>query len=164
MASATFQITCAYERDVATIHGVVTDPEFLVAKLTACGGHDVEVVRASARGVETRRTISAQLPAFARAVLGDSNTLTQVEEWEAAGPDGRAGTFSVRGTGAPVTIDGTSEIVPDADGQGCRVLINGTVRTRVPVVGGRIATLVAERTKEAIAAEHAFTVDWIKNR
>jgi hypothetical protein len=164
MATAEFRIACAYEQDAATVHRVVTDPDFLAAKLRAGGGRDVEVVRASASEVETRRTIATDLPAFARAVLGETTRLTQVERWEEAGPAGHRGTFSVRGSNTPVTIDGTSEIVPDAAGTGCQVLINGTVRARVPVVGGRVAALVARRTEEAIEAERAFTADWIKNR
>src|SRR3954468_10312708 len=81
-----------YDADVETVYALITDPDFMRRKYDAIGGKDIEVDRTdTAAGCEltTRRTVTVDLPGFAKKVMQPSNTAVQTESWAGSDSDGR---------------------------------------------------------------------------
>jgi hypothetical protein len=153
-----FSVSHAYDCDVATLHAILTDPAYLEAKFPAIGFHDVEVLAATPGHVEHRRVLQAPLPGFARKVLGESQTIVQIEDWT---PDGDRvrGRFRGGAQGTPITMTGTLLIEPR--GAGALLSVRGKVEVKIPLLGGKIAALVADKTKQSLEDEYAFTQKWV---
>jgi len=185
---STFSVDDRYDCSVPTLHATVTNADYLQVKFPAIGFRDVVVVAADPTRVQTGRTVSAPLPGFARRVLGETQTVTQVEDWTAT-PERAEGTFTAHATGTPIRITGTMLIEPAVDGPdqanglppasnepsaargadatggahgaGCVLRIRGDVVAKVPLSGGKIADLVAAEAGKTLAREYAFTQRWL---
>jgi hypothetical protein len=166
---STFSVEDRYDCTVARLHATITNAEYLAAKFPTIGFRDVAVVSAGPTGVETRRTVVAPLPGFARKVLGETQTVTQIESWTATA-DRADGTFTAHAQGTPIRIAGTMTIEPgavlpggglDPDGGGCVLRIRGEVTVKVPLIGGKISDLVAAEATKTLQREYVFTQQWL---
>lgn len=145
------------------VFGMLTDPAFLRAKLEARGDTDVEVVEcaptADGYRIVTRRKVAMDVPGFARKVLNPTNTVTQTDVWSAADGGVRSGTWRVEAAGVPVTMSGTMSLAATPDG--CVEVIEGVVRSAVPLVGGRLEKLVGGTAGRNLQEEHDFARRWL---
>jgi hypothetical protein len=151
-----------YDAEPAAVFRMLTDPEFLRAKLTALGHRDIEVLECAPDRVVTRRTVPLDVPGFLRKVVNPANTVTQTDEW---GPDRdgvREGTWQVDAKGVPVALSGTMRLVP-TDG-GAVETIEGRAKASLPLVGGRLEKFIADNTLHTLAREHAFAREWLASR
>lgn len=152
-----------YPADPDTVFGVLTDPAFLRAKLETRGDTDVEVVEcgpaADGYRIVTRRKVAIDVPSFARKLLNPTNTVTQTDVWSAADDGGRSGTWRVEAAGVPVAMSGTMSLAATPDG--CVEVIEGLVRSAVPLVGGRLEKLVGATAERNLEHEHAFARRWL---
>jgi hypothetical protein len=152
--------THTYQHPVPAVFDVLTDFDAMKAKYEALGQTDVELVRRDERDdgsvtVVTRRVVPLDLPGFAKKVLSPRQTITQTDDWSAPDAQGaRHGTFTVEAKGSPVTIRGTLHLAPK--GAGCTNTTQVTIECKVPLVGGKIAELVAGDTRRAIEHEESW--------
>lgn len=153
-----FAASHRYDCDVVTLHATLTDADYLRAKFTAIGFHDVRIVSATPTHVETSRVLQAPLPGFARRVLGDTQTIVQVEDWTPT-DDHVDGRFHGGARGQPAKMSGTLRI--DPDGTGARYTMRGTVEVTIPFVGSKIAGLIVGQTEKHLDREWAFTEQWL---
>lgn len=153
-----FSVEHPYDCSPARLHTVLTDRDYLNAKFPAIGFRDVTVTAATPAHVENSRVLQAPLPGFARKVLGETQTVEQVEDWTAHG-DGFRGTFTAKAKGTPVTLRGTLAITPDGDGALLRIA--GKADVKIPLVGGKIASLVADQAVQNLEREYTFTRQWL---
>jgi hypothetical protein len=150
-----------YPVPVETVAACFADPAVVRARYDAAGDRDLEVLECGADGedlvVHTRRTVDVEgLPGFATKVLRPTNTMEQVDCWDAPDADGaRAGTFTIDVKGAPVKIRGTMRLEPTADG-GTRHTVHGEFSVSVPLVGGRIAAWAEGPAQQRLDGEFAF--------
>ncbi len=149
-----------YAADVETVYALISDPGFIERKYVAIGGRDVAVDRSEADGggceVVTKRTISVDLPGFAKKVLTPSQTAIQVERWEPATSSGeRVCRYTVDAQGAPSRIEGVHRLVPT--GSGCHHTIDIDAKINIPLIGGRLEKLAADQGSEDIAKQFAYT-------
>jgi hypothetical protein len=91
--------------------------------------------------VRTPRVVGVDLPGFAKKVLKPTNTMLQLDEWQAQGDGTWTGTFSVDVQGSPVHLHGTMRLAPA--GETCTEDITVDVTVKVPLVGGKIADWAA---------------------
>lgn len=153
-----------YDIDPGEVFAVLCDPAFLRAKLEARGDTAVEVLECGpgpgGYRIVTRRMVAIDVPGFAKRFLRPSNAVTQTDVWSEADSGGsRTGTWRVEASGVPVTMAGTMTL---AGGPGHSVEdIDGEVSSPVPLVGGRLATLVGRAASDNLDAEHAFTRRWL---
>ena len=156
-----------YDTDPDEVFAMLTDAEFLRAKLEDRGDRAVEVLECGPGPdgfrIVTRRTVALDVPGFARRFLQPANTVTQTDVWsDADGAGTRTGTWQVAAAGVPVTLTGTMTL---AGGAGhCVEDIDGTVSSPVPLVGGRLAGVVGRTAVDNLAAEHAFARRWLAAR
>jgi hypothetical protein len=139
---------------------MMTDPDVLAAKYTALGHRDVRItehrVDAGAVTVASRRSVPMDVPGFAKRFLSPMNAVEQRDHWDAPADDGsRSGTWEVRAKGVPVTVGGTLRLTP-RPGRTTVVEIAGEVTSPVPLVGGKLADLVAGDVRRTLTAEEGF--------
>jgi hypothetical protein len=152
----------AFPADPVTTYRLVTDTGYVQAVAEATGGQDIEVgVDPTAEGgavVTSRRQLPAQVPAYARALVGERVGLTEVRSYSPAAPDGsRTGTVQVQFDGVPVTIEGTLDLAPDT--QGSAITLEAQVRATIPFVGGKIERFAAEQVTRFLHKEEQVARD-----
>lgn len=150
-----------YDCDVETVFALISDPDFIVRKLTAIGGRDVSADKADngEGGLEvvTRRTVDVDLPGFAKKVVQPIQSAVQTETWSAPGAGGaRSCSFSVEAQGAPGRIWGTHTLSPASDG-GSDHHIDIEIKVSIPLVGGKIEGLAADTARADLAEQFDYT-------
>lgn len=135
---------------------LVTDPGYVERVALATGGQDVavEVTQREDGGavVVSTRSLPADLPSYARALVGDSVRLTETRTFGPAAADGsRDGTVSVDFGSAPVQVTGTLRLA--TEGTGSAVAIEMDIASSVPFVGGKVERFCAEQVERFVAKE-----------
>ena len=104
----------------------------------------------------TRRVVPLELPGFAKRVLSPRQSVTQSDAWSAPDEDGvRTGTFAVVAKGTPVQVRGTMRLSPNS-ARRCTNVTEVTVECKIPLLGGKIAALVAGDTRRAVDHEETW--------
>lgn len=112
--------------------------------------------------VVVRRTLDTdQIPAQARALVGNSLEIRQAEAWEAEADGQRLGTLSVEIIGAPVRISGTVRLASLPDGAGTSLTYDGDVRATVPLFGTVVEDAAARAVRTALEAEAEAGRAWL---
>lgn len=156
-----------YTADPEAVFDMLTDKAFLRAKLEARGDTDVEVVEcgpaADGFRIVTRRTVSLNLPGFAKRFLHPANAVTQTDVWSDPDADGtRTGRWQVEATGVLARMAGTMTLSGGPDGS--VEDIDGEVSSSIPVIGGRMAGFLGGAAQENLAEEHEFARSWLATR
>jgi hypothetical protein len=151
-----------FPADPAAAYELVTDQAYVTAVAAATGGQEIAVsVEPAADGgavVVSRRELPAELPSFARALVGDTLRLVETRRYGPAAGDGsRTGSVTVEFDGAPVRIDGTLALTPRPTGSVCAM--EAVVKASVPFVGGKIEAFAADQVKAFLAKETEVALD-----
>ena len=160
-----FTETHTYKRPVGEVFAVMTDFDAVKAKYEAMGQSDVKLVRRDigkdgSVTLVTRRVVPLELPGFAKRVLSPKQSVTQTDEWSPAdAKGGRVGTFTVDAKGTPVKVHGDLHLAPKG-AKGCTNVTAVTIECKLPLIGGKIADVVAKDTHRAV--DHEQT--WISER
>jgi len=88
------------------------------------------------------------LPGFARTFAGDSTQAIQRETW--AGPGG--GDLRIEAPGKPTSMSGTIRLEPD--GAGTTEVVELEIKVKVPLIGGKLEKLMAQKVTAGMEAEH----------
>ncbi|HVV75265.1 MAG TPA: DUF2505 domain-containing protein [Mycobacteriales bacterium] len=149
-----------YAADVETVYDLISDPAYIERKYRALGGRDVAADRHEADDggceVVTTRTVSVDLPGFAKKLLTPSQTTVQNERWSGPATDGsRKCSYDVDVQGAPGSISGTHTLSPSASG--CHHLIDIDIKVSVPLLGARLEKFAAETGRTDIESQFAHT-------
>jgi hypothetical protein len=152
--SLTAQLTFA--ADPTRAFALVSDPAYVEEVAVATGGTDVAVsVTPTDDGgvtIVSARSLAADLPPYAKAVVGDTVRLTETRVLGPAAADGsRSGTVTVGFGGAPVAISGSLSLSPA--GEQSTVDIAMSVKASVPFVGGKIEQFSVEQIQRFLAKE-----------
>jgi hypothetical protein len=138
---------------------MLADPAFREA---ACAAQDVisAEVHLERHGNGFSLTIDQEqktddLPSFARTFAGDSTRAVQREEWE----DSTGGTLRIDAPGKPSDVKGT--ITLRAEGSETVEIVELDLRIKVPLIGGKLEKLLAERITAGMDAEHGVGVHWL---
>lgn len=151
----------------ADVFAMLIDKAFQDRKLSQTGAlsWDVEI-RADAAGavVTSRRALPTdQVPDAFRALVGPQITISQTETWGPAGPDGaRTGTLVVEVGGAPIKMNATLSL--SATGAGTVERVDGELKARVPLIGGKIERSAEPAVRAAIDAEERIGQAWLAER
>ncbi|NKR27254.1 DUF2505 family protein [Rhodococcus hoagii] len=153
-----------YPHPVATLHAALTDEGYWQARLQQVGGPGaaLESVTVGDGAIEVvlQQAVPAEhLPSMVTSIRQGDLIIRRTESW---GPlqDGRAhGTFSAEVEGAPGQVRGTVTIT--ADGTGSVLVMAGEVEVRIPLIGGKIESVIAGQVLELLDAEEDFTRDWV---
>ena len=163
-----FNVIHSYQHPVDEVFAALTDFEAVKSKYEAIGQGEVQLVRCD-RGDDgsvtlvTTRVVPLELPGFAKKVLSPKQHVTQTDVWSAADSKGRrSGTFAVESKGAPVRLHGTLQLAPRGS-KGSTNTIDVTVQCGVPLIGGKIADLVANDTRRALDHEQTWMSEHLES-
>jgi hypothetical protein len=160
------RITSSFEYPAAPeqVFPMMTDPRFQAEKVEATHplSHKESVTpRGDTTEVVTSRLMPTDgFPEFARSMIGPKIRVTETIVWGQAAADGsRSGSLSIGIGDAPVSLTGTMRLTPSA--LGTRVDIDGELKARVPLLGGRIEKAAEVPVRAAIDREHEVGVKWL---
>ncbi len=160
MCAMRFRHELSYDAPPETVFGMLADPEFRRASCKAQGAISADVqLQRDGDGFDLvidQEQSTKDLPSFARTFAGDSTQAIQREVW--SGPTG--GTISIEAPGKPTNATGTIRLEPA--GSGTREVVELDIKVKVPLIGGKLEKLIAEKVAAGMDVEHAVGVAWLK--
>lgn len=159
-----FKTIHTYRQTADDVFAALTDFEAVKSKYEAIGQSNVQLVRLDQGDdgsvtLVTTRVVPLELPGFARKVLSPKQQVTQTDVWSGADSEGRrTGTFVVEAKNTPVRLHGTLELVHQG-ARGCSNTTEVTIECKIPLIGGKIADLVAEDTRRALEHEQTWVTE-----
>ena len=158
-------MTAEYGASVERVHGAFCNRDYWLARLAESGAdiYSLDSMRDDGSGcldVCTTQTMrAAGLPAVVNQLHRGDLSVVREEHW---GPivDGQAlGTLRAHIRGAPVSISGNAVLGP-ADG-GSHFQMTATVEVRIPLLGGKVETMIGQHMKELLRLEKEFTMAYL---
>jgi Protein of unknown function (DUF2505) len=168
---SSFDMTAEYQGSVEDVYRAFADKHYWLARLTDSGVDEtaLESMRIGGQSgtdgtieVVTLQVIhSHRLPGLITQLHRGDLAVRRAETW---GPitDGTA-TASLAGeiVGAPATLSGAAALSPAAGSGGSRVDFQVSVQVRVPLIGGKIESIIGAQLVAVVEAEQRFTANWI---
>lgn len=112
------------------------------------------------QGVDRRR-----LPSVLQKVISGDLVIERLESWRRTAPGRYDGTFRANVPGAPSKIGGTLRLVDLADigdgRPGSELVLDGTAQVSIPLIGGKIESVIAEQVQQLVERETRFTLSWL---
>lgn len=153
-----FRHEMPYDASSAQVYAMLADPAFRKA---SCRAQEVVSVDVSITPTPTGMSVTIDqeqrtpgLPSFARRFIGATTPAVQVEEWS----DHRSATLEIK-TPVPGSMTGTITIEPH--GKKAVEVVELTVRSSIPLVGGKLEKLMADLVRKAIETEHRTGQAWL---
>ncbi|MGF7119917.1 DUF2505 domain-containing protein [Rhodococcus sp. BE178] len=152
-----------YPQPVATVHAALTDEGYWHARLQQVGGPGAKLDKVTVGDgtidVAMTQAVPAQhLPSVVTKIRPGDLIITRTESWGALQGDRAVGTFSAEVEGAPGQLRGTMTLT--ADGSGSLLVMEGEVEVKMPLIGGKIESVIAGQILELLDAEEDFTGQW----
>jgi hypothetical protein len=97
----------------------------------------------------------------ARAVIRGDLVIERTESWAASGGQ-YDGTIEASVPGTPASVRAVTSLLDRAEGS--ELLLTGTVKVGVPIVGGKLESLIVEQLIDLLRAEGRFTQRWLDSR
>ncbi len=147
-----FRESYHYPAGVEDVFALVSDDAFRAATAEAAKAREVSTTVEQDGGdtvVTVIRTQPADLPDFAKKVVGDAVKVKQVERWHAPGSDGsRTATVSMKVIGQPAGFTGEARL--SAEGKGAEFVVSGEVKVNVPFVGKKFEPMIAKAVEASL--------------
>lgn len=158
-----FHYEQTYAADAPTVWAMLSDPAFITAKCDRTGSTHttVDVTEDGSGGftLTSTRVLPANLPSVAKPFVGDTLTVTEVQVWTAAAPDGSRTATTTVDFGAPMAFSATMSLRPSADG--ATVVTDGEFKASVPFVGGKIEGVAVSETNRYLEKEQLVGNEWL---
>ena len=97
------------------------------------------------------------LPGFARTFAGDSTQAIQREVWRGA----TSGDLGIEAPGKPTSMTGTIRLEPA--GSGTTEVVELEIKVKVPLIGGKLEKLMAEKVRAGMDTEQQVGRAWLKH-
>lgn len=160
MSAMKFQHEVSYAASPDRVFAMLADPAFRKAVCDAQGLLSAEVdLQRNGNGFSLtidQLQKTDDLPSFARSIAGDSTRVVQREVWA----DTTGGTLKFESPGTPSGINGTVTLRPE--GSGTVEIVELDIAVKVPLVGGKLEKLLADRIRAGMDAEHGVGVTWLE--
>ena len=153
-----------YDAAAQRLYTTVVDREYLRARLDSIGGRNAALLEHSDDENGAKYTLRqgvsrSYLPEIVQKVLNGDLVIERTETWYKA-DDGRyEGNVTARVKGAPGTIGGALTITGDRESS--ELNIDGQAKVDVPIVGGKVESVVAEQVVKLMEREARFTREWL---
>jgi hypothetical protein len=151
-----------YASDVPGLWAMISEQDYWTQKYQTTGATHVSVDRfesaPDALTVATTRDVPADLPGFAKKIVGDTNRVTQVERWTRSG-EGAHCDITIEVRNVPGGTRGVMDMRPDGDG--ARWTADFEIKIGIPLVGGKFERLMHDETAGNFAREKEFNDVWL---
>jgi hypothetical protein len=155
-----FRHELSYDAAPGRVYAMLADPDFRRRSCAAMEviSADVQLER-DGEGftlVIDQLQNTRDLPAFARTFAGESTQAIQREVWL----DTTTGSLSIESPGKPTSASGTIRLEPD--GAGTTEVVELEIKVKVPLLGGKLEKLMAEKVAAGMDVEHTVGVAWLE--
>lgn len=156
------QFSQIYTASPVQVMSMLRDPQYITERATTTGALTVSHTRSDGADGTTDlvivRTLPADMPSFARSIVGDTLTVTEHQIWQVPTAESCSGTFDVQFS-APLTFKGT--VVMSFDGGSTTLVTAGEFKASVPFVGGKVERLALDQTERYLHKEEKFARLWL---
>jgi hypothetical protein len=149
---------------VEQIHSAFSEEDYWLARLAAFGG--IGKVDSLIIGTDGSVTVvivqdlrNERLPGLVAKFYPRNWQVVQKETWSPIGDGLVRGEVSIATHGAPGSGFGTALLAPAQNGS--RLKCTATVEFKVPLVGGKIESLIGRQLAKQFSAVQGFTAKWI---
>ena len=149
-----FQEECHYACPADTLLQVFSDKEFFLAKYRLSGASNICVQECEDNDADSRIRVSRDVavdvtvPAFARRYIPQKMTVIQTDSWDHRQ---RTGQIQIELKGLPASI--FCSMYMDEVAGGTKLTLNFIVRVNLPLIGKRLARLLANDIREKFGRE-----------
>jgi hypothetical protein len=153
----THQMT--YDAPPTDVAAMLADPAFREKVCVAMNAvrHDVDIDGSGAgMTVVVDQTQPADgIPSFAKKFVGDQIQIVQREAWK----DASSATLVVEIPGKPGDFKGGIDLAGDADGT--VETVEGDIKVKIPMLGGKLEGLIGDLLKKALKSEQRVGRAWL---
>lgn len=137
------------------------DSDYLLRKYQTIGAKNIVISEEAAgeqrRTVVIQRDVDADVPSFAKKFFKPTNTVHERDEWDLSDPKKKQCQYVADVTKTPVKVTGTITLTALDEGR-CRHDIACQIEVKIPLIGKKVAALVAEQTRESLGKELDFNL------
>lgn len=149
------------------VAAVMLDEEYLRARLTQLGGPGAKLLAHEATDPGGQYTIrhgvdQAALPSVVSSLVSGNLVIQRTESLRREAPGRWAGDVDVAIPGTPASAVGSIRL--HDTGSGSELHVQADVTVKVPFLGGKIEAVIAEQVQQLLAAETAFTLEWLAGK
>jgi len=144
---------------------VFTNEDFIKHVSFTVGGelksYEISGPTTGAFTTKTVRTLpTTRMPDIARKVVGDTLTVTQLEEWDAPAADGsRSNRITLTVAKAPLDVTAVQKL--SASGESTLVELTGEVKSSIPFLGAKIAGAAEPVIGKALNLQATLAQEWL---
>lgn len=152
-----------YNASADDIWAMLNSRDYVDAKYQALGDISTDVVQfdtGDAIALSVERVVPAELPDFAKKIMGDTNKIVQNENWSAAAGGGYVCDLHIEFPGKPLKVTGKLEVKPTGDATSDWV-VNMEIKASVPLIGGKLEGVVEKETLASLDKEYSFNQEWL---
>lgn len=131
-----------------------SDRAYFEKKYAASGGWDIQVLEHELEGKRFHircsysRKPDAEVPSFARKLIGESVHVTQDDVWDL---DKGTGVLTIEIRNTPIRMSAQMRLVEEQGG--CVNILRWTLSCSVPLIGGKLEAMLAKEMKDKAAAD-----------
>jgi hypothetical protein len=149
-----------YDAPVEDVAAMLADPAFReeVCDYMRVISREVTITRSGAEGMEVVIDMvqpARGIPSFAQKFVGDTINIVQTESWSSP----TRGAITVTIPGKPGEMSGTA--ILSESGSGTVETVEMTVKVNIPLVGGKLESLIAGLLEQALVAENTVGREWL---
>jgi Protein of unknown function (DUF2505) len=162
-----FTETLTYDASPDEVFAMLCDKDFReeVCKQSHAIRYQVNIVPADdSAKVLVSRVLPADVPDFAKALVGPEIEILQTEGWHPPGPTGvRVADLRIEIPGKPGQLVGSVTISPAGSPAGARTTeaIEGELKVRIPLLGAKLEAEIAKGLREGIRLEGKVGTAWL---
>ncbi len=149
-----------YDASAAEVYAMLADPDFREASTSAMGVISADIsITPKGEGMSVhidQIQPTAGVPNFAKKFAGETTRAVQIEEWSS--PTG--GTISIKTPGKPTTVTGTLALT-ESGGRTTETM-DVEVKVKVPLIGGKLESVMAGLVVSGMDKEHGAGVAWLR--
>ncbi|BBZ00916.1 hypothetical protein MCHIJ_03530 [Mycolicibacterium chitae] len=163
-----FDLSANYQGSVTQVHSAFADEQYWLARLADSGADEatLDTLDLSADGaivVATTQVLRAdRMPGFVTQFHQGDLQIKREEKWSAVVADRSTASVAARIPGAPASVTGSGNLVPD--GAGSKADLKVTVEVKIPLVGGKVEGFIGTQLVDLLISEQRFTTAWILDR
>jgi len=154
-----------YDASADAIWAMLGEREYVDQKYQALGDISTSVENfepgEEAASLTVDRQVPADLPDFAKKIMGDTNRIVQQESWKASG-GGYVCDLKIEFPGKPLHVTGRLEVKPTGDSS-ADWHVDMDIKASIPLVGGKLESVVQKETLASLDKEYAFNSEWLAN-
>ncbi|MET0196305.1 DUF2505 domain-containing protein [Rhodococcus sp. RS1C4] len=164
--SRDFEFTIVSEYPPADVHEALTSEDQWLARFEKAKKTDgYEMIRHEdgAFTVDISEEVgTSELPGFVKKVIKGKLLITRTDHWGPLDGDAADGTLAGGSSSLPAKVEGTLALRPDGDGS--ILTVRGRSTVKIPLIGGKIESLINDMIKDMVDQETRETVEWAEAR